>query len=119
MKIKTWIALKWYRKAANQGDARAQYNLGLVYTDGQGVAQDYAEAANWYRLAAGQGHFIAQYNLGLMYADGKGVAHDFVQAHMLLNLAAAAFPVSEREIVVKNRDRVAKEMTPDQITQSQ
>ena len=48
-------AVKWYRLAAEQGDADAQYNLGVMYDNGQGVPQDYAEAVKWYRLAAEQG----------------------------------------------------------------
>jgi TPR repeat protein len=45
-------AVAWYRKAADQGFAPAQYNLGLYYYDGQGVPQDYAEAYFWEDLAA-------------------------------------------------------------------
>ena len=49
-------AAKWYRKAAEQGDADAQNNLGLCYERGQGVPEDYEEAVKWYRKAAAQGH---------------------------------------------------------------
>ena len=48
-------AAKWYRKAAEQGYADAQNNLGMMYVNGQGVPQDYAEAAKWTRKAADQG----------------------------------------------------------------
>jgi len=48
-------AAKWYRLAADQGDAGAQYNLGTMYDFGRGVRQNYAEAVRWYRFAAGQG----------------------------------------------------------------
>ena len=64
-------AVKWYRLAAEQGYANAQYNLGLMYDNGEGVPQDYAEAVKWYRLAAEQGMLHAQYNLGVMYDNGK------------------------------------------------
>ena len=64
-------ALKWYRLAADQGDASAQYNLGVMYAEGRGVPQDYAEALKWYRLAADQGYADAQFNLGVMYANGQ------------------------------------------------
>ena len=47
--------MKFYRLAAEQGYADAQYNLGVMYANGHGVSQDYAEAAKWYRLAAEQG----------------------------------------------------------------
>ena len=60
-------AVKWYRLAADQGDASAQYNLGVMYANGQGVPQNHAEAVKWYRLAADQGNASAQFNLGDMY----------------------------------------------------
>ncbi|MSP33056.1 MAG: sel1 repeat family protein, partial [Pseudolabrys sp.] len=56
-------AVKWYRLAADQGNAKAQSNLGLMYDNGQGVPQNYAEAMRWYRLAADQGLAEAQSNL--------------------------------------------------------
>ena len=48
-------AVTWYRKAAEQGDADAQYNLGIRYADGKGVTQDYIEAHMWFSLAAAGG----------------------------------------------------------------
>ena len=53
-------AVKWYRLAAEQGDACAQYRLGSMYDYGDGVAEDRAEAVRWYRLAAEQGHAEAR-----------------------------------------------------------
>ncbi|HEY1382253.1 MAG TPA: hypothetical protein VGF43_01490 [Dongiaceae bacterium] len=73
-------ALGWYRKAAEQGHARAQNNLGILYDNGQGVSQDYAEAARWYRKAAELGYVEAQYNLGNMYYEGQGVERDYIEA---------------------------------------
>jgi len=64
---------KWYRKAAEQGVADAQNDLGFMYENGQGVPQDYAEAVGWFRKAAEQGYANAQYNLGNMYRNGHGV----------------------------------------------
>ena len=61
------------KKAADQGNAKAQYNLGVMYDKGTGVAQDYKEAIKWYQKAADQGYASAQYNLGVMYANGDGV----------------------------------------------
>ncbi len=51
-------ALKWYRLAADQGNAFAQGNLGWMYHNGDGVSQDYAEASKLYRLAADQGECV-------------------------------------------------------------
>jgi hypothetical protein len=56
-------AVKWWRKAADQGDALAQSNLGRIYGDGQGVPQDYVQAVKWLRKAAKQGHADAQFGL--------------------------------------------------------
>ena len=67
---------EWYRKAAEQGDANAQHNLGVMYRNGKGVAQDDGEAVKWYRKAAEQGLARAQKNLGWMYERGEGVAQD-------------------------------------------
>ena len=69
-----------YIKAAEQGDADAQFNLGVMYDKGQEVAQDYSQAADWYRKAAEQGNANAQYNLGVMYLNGQGVPKDDSQA---------------------------------------
>ena len=55
-------------RLADQGDAFAQYDLGVMYANGQGVPQDYAQAVAWYRKAADQGNAAAQTNLGVMYA---------------------------------------------------
>ena len=48
-------AVKWYRKAAEQGHAPAQYNLGAMYGNGEGVPEDYVQAYAWLNLAAAQG----------------------------------------------------------------
>ena len=63
-------------QSAEQGVAEAQFNLGVMYYDGQGVRQDYAEAFRWFRQAAEQGNADAQYNLGSMYHIGHGVRQD-------------------------------------------
>jgi hypothetical protein len=73
-------AVKWYRKAADQGNAKAQTNLGVLYADGSGVPRDYSEAVKWYRKAAAQGRPIAQNNLGSMYSNGRGVPQDYAEA---------------------------------------
>ena len=67
-------ALHEWQPLAELGNAAAQYNLGLLYANGQGVPQDYIHAWQWYEQAAAQGDASAQYNLGLLYANGQGVA---------------------------------------------
>jgi len=55
-------AIKWFRRAAEQGDTDSQFNLGQFYISGKGVPKDSAEAAKWFRKAAEQGLAVAQYN---------------------------------------------------------
>ena len=100
---------------AEQGDATAQYNLGVMYANGEGVIQDYKQAVKWFRLSAEQGNASAQYNLGVMYAQGKGVPKDYVMAHMYWNIAA----VSGDEDAIKYRGIVEKDMTATQLEKAQ
>ncbi|NOR65247.1 MAG: AAA family ATPase [Candidatus Scalindua sp.] len=73
-------AAVWYRKAAEQGHAQAQSNLGIMYSQGQGVEKDYNEAVKWCRKAAEQGNEQAQGMLGVMYSKGHGVEKDYNEA---------------------------------------
>ena len=77
------------RPWAERGDARAQYNLGVMYYDGRGVAQDYTKALKWWEKAAAQGDADAQYSLGTMYDAGQGVAQDYAKARKWFEKAAA------------------------------
>ncbi len=72
--------MKWYRRAADQGDRDARHNLGIMYAEGQGVVQDDAEAAKWFHKAAEQGLARAQRSLGVLYFRGQGVPQNFVEA---------------------------------------
>ena len=81
-------ALRELTPLAKQGHARAQYNLGLMYKNGQGVPQDYKTAIKWYQLAAEQGNASAQFNLGLLYKKGEGVPQDYKTAVKWYKLAA-------------------------------
>lgn len=81
-------ALKWYRKAAEQGFAGAQNNLGSMYEQGLGLSKDEAEAARWYRKAAEQGNAYAQHSLGSMYWEGRGVPQHLVEAAAWIRRAA-------------------------------
>jgi len=67
-------------KEALEGDAKAQFLLGVMYDIGEGVVQDYKEAVKWYRKAANQGDAKAQFNLGTMYFNGEGVVQDYKEA---------------------------------------
>ncbi len=81
----------WFKKAADPdaGDYdRAQFELGKMYTAGQGVEKDLSTAFSWYETAANQEHVAAQHELGLMYADGKGVEKDPIKAVTYFKKAA-------------------------------
>ena len=73
-------ALEWYTKAADQGCAEAQYNLGSMYKNGRGVKQDNVKALAWYTKAANQGCAEAQFDLGIMYKNGEGVIKNHPEA---------------------------------------
>ncbi len=73
-------ALREWHPLAKQGNAKAQYKLGLMYDNGLGVTQDYARAVNWYHKAAEQGNAGAQYNLGYLYTNGLGVPQNYARA---------------------------------------
>ena len=61
------------KSRAERGNAEAQYELGLMYDTGDGVAEDNREAVKWYGLAAEQGDAEAQFELGWMYVNDEGV----------------------------------------------
>jgi TPR repeat protein len=118
--VTTRPTLRLLGPLADQGNARAQYNLGAMYTKGLGVPQDYAEALKWYRQAANQGDAAAQAALGAGYATGQGLPQDYVQAHKWFNLAAstgADRPVAAEALAA--RYAVAAKMTPAQIAEAQ
>jgi len=83
------MALDWFRKAANKGQANAMYYLGDMYARGDGVRKSLPEGARWFRKAAAKGHAAAQYDLANMYDFGTGVPKNNREAMRLYNQAAA------------------------------
>lgn len=81
-------ALAVFRPLAENGDARAQSILALMYSYGEGVPVDDREAARWYRRAAEQNSNVAQFNLGMLYLEGRGVGQDTDEAIVWLTKAA-------------------------------
>jgi TPR repeat protein len=73
-------AMRWYLKAADQGSAAAQLNIGLMHENGRGVKRNYAEAMRWYKLAAEQTYTAAFIALGNMYVTGNGVQQAYAEA---------------------------------------
>lgn len=80
--IREWTA------AANRGNAQAQFDLGVSYENGDGVAKNARKAEAWYLKAANQGHVDAQYNLGLLYCKDEGIPQNFGKAARWFTKAA-------------------------------
>jgi TPR repeat protein len=76
------------KRATNEGNAEAMFNLGLLYANGQGVTQDYVRAREWYEKAAEKGFPSAMGNLGVLYHNGQGVTQDYVRAREWYEKAA-------------------------------
>ena len=112
-----WVFLD--RKAAEQGYASAQYDLGRMYNDGKGVPQDFSQAAHWFSQAAEQGHATAQHSLGDLLAKGHGAPQDLVSAHMWQNLAVASATPELRARYEATRDDTARKLTPTQLAEAQ
>ena len=86
-------------KAAEQGDAEAQFHLGLMYDLGDGVPEDNATAMHWYLKAAEQGEVRAQVNLGSMYERGDGVLKDDIAAfHWFQKAAELGFAMAQYNV---------------------
>ena len=81
-------ALRGYRRAAEHGNAEAQFSLGFMYYRGEGVPEDDTEAARWLGRSAEKGHARAQYILGIMYEYGKGVPQNDAEAARWYHRAA-------------------------------
>ena len=109
-------AARWYRMAAEQGNAKAQLNLGQMYNIGKGVPKDVVETARLFRLAAEQGNARAQFRLGLLYGLGQGVPKDDVQAYAWVNIGAAQIGDEESGKLLKV---IAEGMTASAITKAQ
>jgi uncharacterized protein len=74
---------------AAEGDAAAQFYLGVHYSCGGEPTQDLVQALRWYRLAADQNHALAQFNLGMMLAQGQGTQQDAAAGRAWIERAAA------------------------------
>lgn len=107
-------ALREWRPLAEQGDASAQFSLGLSYENGDGVPRDYTKARQWYEKAAVQRDAKAQLYLGLQSAFGQGGPVDLAQAHMWYSLAAG----NGHAGAAVYRDELARQMTPAQIAEA-
>jgi clan AA aspartic protease (TIGR02281 family) len=73
-------AMRWYRIAADQGNALAQYNIGSLYANGLGVPRDYSQAMRWYRMAADRGLVEAQCDITPLYAKLRHTQRNYAEA---------------------------------------
>ena len=108
-------ALAEWTPIAEQGDADAQFNLGLMYENGEGLPENDKTAVKWYTLAAEQGYAIAQRYLGAMYDFGDGVPRNDKTAVKWYTLAS----YNGNEVARENKDKVTKQMTPADISTAQ
>ncbi len=114
------IAMEIWRPLAERGEASAQYMVGYLYAQGEGVASNSGTAAKWYHKAADQGDPDAQLNLGLMYVNGVGVKKSYVTAYKWFALAYLTYPPGEyRDHAFRNRENVATLMSTEQIEKAE
>lgn len=114
------VAMEIWRPLAERGDASAQYMVGYLYAQGEGVESSSRTAAKWYRKAADQGDPDAQLNLGLMYVNGAGVKKSYVSSYKWFALSYLTYPPGEyRENAFRNRENVASLMSAEQIEKAE
>lgn len=109
------VSAQWFRRAAIQGHAAAQYKLGGMYFTGRGVAPDDREAFKWWRLSGEQGHAETLNNLGAMFANGRGVPQSLVMAYALQAVAQA----KGNELATENLRNKRTVMSQDEIDTAQ
>ncbi len=91
-------AFKYFRQAAETGDALSQTYVGLFYDRGKEVDRDYKAALKWYQMAAAQGYPYAQDLIGRMYRDGHGVSQDYSLAADFFKKAALQYTSSNTHL---------------------
>jgi len=107
-------SMKFMNLSAKQGYFLAEHKLGSIYSGSLLGKPDYRKAIKWFRLSSGQGYAPSQYFLATLYEKGDGIKQDYIRAHMWFSLA------SEKNIIAKDeRDRIARKLSPSQITDSQ
>jgi len=107
------------RTMAEQGDAEAQFVLGTMYRDGQGVEKDLEETLKWWERAAELGNVDAQFALGNIYSGGFGVTRDYVQSYMWFDITAAQTETAWLAPIARsNRDALVDRMTADEVSKA-
>ena len=106
------VAIRWFRAAALHNNAKAETNLGIMYANGKGVTQDFAEARKWFERGADHGEVKAQRNLGALYATGRGVPQSYVEAAKWYGLAAKRGDEASGSILERIRTVQARQSAP-------
>jgi S1-C subfamily serine protease len=105
---------KWYLKAANQGLAEAQFQLGVRYFEfGKSARENFTTAFTWFFKAANQGVAEAQYNVGVMYQLGRGVPQNKAEAYKWFNIAGAQGYTK----AIFARETLGAELKPDELVE--
>ena len=107
-------SIKFLNLSAEQGYFRAEHKLGSIYSGSLLGKSDYRKAIKWFRLASGQGYAPSQYFLATLYENGDGIKQDYIRAHMWFSLASGKNIIARDE-----RDRIARKLSPSQITDAQ
>ncbi len=109
-----------FTKAAEKGEAEAQYNLGHMYHYGLGVSQDYNMAFNLIKKAAEHDYTLAQCILGNLYCDGHGTPQDYVEAYKWFLLADVdKLADADNKDVAEAKEELSAKMTPAQIAEAE
>lgn len=113
-------ALKILEPLADNGNWDAEALLGMMYSNGEGVAQNYTLSFKYYRDAARFGHPGAMHDLAVLYSNGQGVPQDYFHAYVWFSLSAATAASPDlRRYAVKARDEEAALLTPSQLLKAQ
>lgn len=108
--------------AANKGDAAAEFDLGELYRNGDGIAQDKTKAFCWIHRSAEHGDILAWISTGMMYGLGEGVPQDRVEAYkwfeLVDRLTQTEWPADIRKFAVEDRAAMAKRMTAADVTEA-
>ena len=107
------------RKLAEQGDPEAQFALGTLYRDGQGVEKDLKQTIKWWEEAAELGYVDAQFALGNIYSGGYGVTRDYVLSYMWFDITATQTESPWLPPIARsNRDALVTRMTDEEVSKA-
>ncbi len=112
-------ALQRFAPLARGGDVRAQYMMGRMYSEGEGIQKNDAEGAKWYQVAADRGDIVSQLSLGTMYVNGRGVARNYVEAYKWFSIVALSDSRTAVGQALEVRDLIQQLMTPEQVERAE